>query len=257
LVDPYEDYVERFNEGVKALLSIAPTVGSVNKRKDEEEVLKIVQAFRDLMRLINVLTSFFEFNFADLYLTAQQYEDYQSKYLDIYDSTRTGSDDPALTAPIIEDVDFELERIHRDEINVAYILRLLAKLHAESGSKEKNTREESDKMKRSIEDLLDSETPIRSKRELIQRFIDQNMPTLGKDADVVATFHDFGTNEKRQAFEQLGKDEHRRPEDIGRVIVSLFLCFGEREGACLADGNRRSGQQNWRLGARHWSGLVR
>ena len=31
---------------------------------------------------------------------------------------------------ILEDVDFELELIHRDEINVAYIIRLLIKLKA-------------------------------------------------------------------------------------------------------------------------------
>jgi len=108
--------------------------------------------------------------------------------------------------------------IHRDEINVAYILRLLAKLHAASGSKDKKTRDDADKTKRSIADLLGSETQLRSKRELIRRFIDQNMPTLGKDADVVAAFRDFWTDEKRKSFEQLCKDENLRPEDIGRVI---------------------------------------
>lgn len=217
LIDPYEDYVERFNEGVKVLLAIAPTVGSVNNLRDEEEVLKFVQAFRDLMRLMNVLTSFSEFNFADLYLTAQQYEDYKSKYLDIYDSTR-GGDDPGQAASIIEDVDFELELIHRDEINVAYILRLLAKAHADAKSKDKATRSGAEKTKRSIADLLNSETQLRSKRDLIQRFINENMPTLSKDADIVAAFRDFWTEEKKQAFEQLCADEHLRPDDIGRLI---------------------------------------
>ena len=60
----------------------------------------------------------------------------------------------------MEDVDFELELIHRDEINVAYILQLLIKLKSE---KQKDTS----KVEQEIFNLLGTETTLRSKRELI------------------------------------------------------------------------------------------
>jgi type I restriction enzyme R subunit len=108
------------------LLQIAPTVKSVDDLISEEDKLKFVQAFRELMRLKNILTSYSDFNWDDLPMNEQSFEDYKSKYLDIYDKVR--SDHKVEKASILNDVDFELELIHRDEINVAYILKLIAKL---------------------------------------------------------------------------------------------------------------------------------
>ena len=48
----------------------------------------------------------------------------------------------------LEDVDFELELIHRDEINVAYIIRLLIKLKAN----QKKDAEQIEKEIRRLED---------------------------------------------------------------------------------------------------------
>ena len=76
----------------------------------------------------NVLTSFSDFKWDDLSMTEQQFEDYKSKYLDLYDKVK--SDHEKEKVQILDDVDFELELIHRDEINVAYIIHLLIKLKA-------------------------------------------------------------------------------------------------------------------------------
>jgi type I restriction enzyme R subunit len=65
---------------------------------------------------------------------------------------------------ILEDVDFELELIHRDEINVAYIIQLLIRLKAK---KQKDTA----KAEQEIFNLLNTEISLRSKRELIEKFI--------------------------------------------------------------------------------------
>ena len=71
----------------------------------------------------NVLSCFTEFSFDDLAMNAQQFEDYKSKYLDLYDKVRTNRQKEKIS--ILEDIDFELELIHRDEINVSYIIALL------------------------------------------------------------------------------------------------------------------------------------
>jgi type I restriction enzyme, R subunit len=79
------------------------------------------------------LTSLSDFKWDDLPMIEQKFEDYKSKYLDIYDKVR--SDHQKEKASILENVDFELELIHHDKINVAYILKLIAKL---KGAKEKD-----------------------------------------------------------------------------------------------------------------------
>ena len=59
---PYEDYVDQFNEGLSDLFKLVPTVNSVNDLPTEKEELAFVMAFRELLRILNVLTTF-----ADLY----------------------------------------------------------------------------------------------------------------------------------------------------------------------------------------------
>ena len=57
LIKPYEVYVKEFNEAVKALKGIAPTVNSVNDLINEEQDLQFITAFRDLIRINNVLVT--------------------------------------------------------------------------------------------------------------------------------------------------------------------------------------------------------
>ncbi|EMI55090.1 type I restriction endonuclease subunit R [Rhodopirellula sallentina] len=215
LIEPYEDYVKAFNDGVKVLLGIAPTVDSVNDLQSEDDILRFVQAFRDLIRAMNVLKTFSQFTFADLYMKEQTFEDYKSKYLDIFDRTRA---EPEQAASIVKDVDFELELIHRDEINVAYILKLLAELHAAQNSDSDEERKKVGDKKRGILDLLGSETQLRSKRVLIEQFINRNMPQLKPDADVEDAFRDYWDSARTAEFEELCKSEGLVPDAILKVL---------------------------------------
>ena len=51
-MEPYEVYLNEFNDLIKKLKAIAPTVQSVDDLKNEEEDLAFIQAFRKLIRLI-------------------------------------------------------------------------------------------------------------------------------------------------------------------------------------------------------------
>ena len=119
---PYQDYVSKFNEVVIQLLTLTPTVQSVSELPHEEAELKFVKIFREPARLKNILESFSEFQEDDLALSNQKFADYRSAYLDLYDKVKTATQKE--TASILDDVDFELELIHRDVINVQYILTL-------------------------------------------------------------------------------------------------------------------------------------
>ena len=123
LMQPYENYIENFNEVLEELLKIAPTVDSVNDLETELEEEQFVRAFRELLRVRNTLSCFADFSFDDLEMTEQEFEDYKSKYLDIYEKVKGHTEKEKDS--ILDDVDFELELVHRDEVNVTYILNLL------------------------------------------------------------------------------------------------------------------------------------
>ena len=91
MLEPYEDYVKQFNKAAIELLEIAPTVKSVDALPDEEAELAFVTKFRELLRLKNILTSFSDFDDADLMLEPQKIEDYKGKYLDLHDKVKRES----------------------------------------------------------------------------------------------------------------------------------------------------------------------
>jgi type I restriction enzyme, R subunit len=218
IMEPLEDYEEKFNQAVSELKAIAPTVNSVNNLTDEEQELAFVKAFRALMRLKNTMTAFTDFDWEHLEITPQEFEDYKSKYLDLYEKVK-GDHQPEKVS-ILEDVDFELELIHRDEINVAYILKLLANL---KGAKP----EDQEKRKKEIIDLLSGEAKLRSKRELIEKFIQENLPEVKETEDILDEFERFWSEEQIKAFDQLVKEEQLSPEKT-QVLIENYL-FSERE----------------------------
>ena len=208
-VPPYDEYVEKFNEVVIELLTLTPTVKSVKNLPDEEAEVLFVKIFRELMRLRNVLESFGEFDNEDLSLTAQQFNDYRSAYLDLYDKVKT--DNKKEQASILDDVDFELELIHRDVINVQYILTLLAKLYDAEEA-------EQQKIKDLILDTVAGDIELRSKRELIQKFIDSTLPDVKSAAEIPDSFEDYWEQERDSAFDVLCKEEQLDAEKLKNVI---------------------------------------
>jgi type I restriction enzyme, R subunit len=222
LIEPYEDYVGRFNEGVKTLMAIAPTVASVDALITEEEQLRFITAFRNLMRIMNVLKSFSEFSWSDLWMTEQAFEDYKSKYLDLYDKARAEKSEGE-KASIIEEVDFELELIQRDEINVTYILALLAKLKEAELSEDAAERETAGRRRQAIIDLLGSEAQLRSKRELIERFIADYLPTVASPDDVEDGFNQFWNEERDRELAAFCSEEGLKRERIEQMIADYHF----------------------------------
>ncbi|MDA1054540.1 MAG: type I restriction endonuclease subunit R [Planctomycetota bacterium] len=208
-VPPYVDYVKRFNEVVVELLKLTPTVKSVQELQDEEAEMRFVKIFRELMRLRNILESFSEFSDEDLSLPAQRFADYRSAYLDLYDKVKT--DNQTEKASILNDVDFELELIHRDVINVQYILTLLAKLYGADAAEQQQIR-------KLILDSVAGDIELRSKKELIEKFIEQNLPKVGDAAEIPETFETFWEVERVAAFDRLCKEERLDADKLKKVI---------------------------------------
>jgi type I restriction enzyme, R subunit len=222
LIEPYEDYVRDFNKGVDTLKAIAPTVTSVDALESETEELQFIKAFRGLIRIMNVLKSFSQFDWGELQLTEQEFDDYKSKYLDLYDKSRTEKEGDE-KASIIEEVDFELELIQRDEINVAYILALLAKLKEAEQSDDASERDGYEARKQAILDMLGSEVQLRSKRELIEKFISEYLPAVKSSHDVEESFDKFWNEEREKGVVKLCDDEGLKRKNVEQMIAAYHF----------------------------------
>lgn len=218
LLPPYEDVVRKFSQAFAELLFIAPTVKSIDDLASEEQQLAFAQAFRELMRIKNVLTSFADFTWEDLPMNEQSFADYKSKYLDLYDKVR--SDHSKEKASILEDVDFELELIHRDEINVTYILKLLAKLKQAEAT-------EIEQQKKAIFDLLAGEIELRSKRELIEKFIEKHLPKIDDPDDIPEAFEKYWQDQKILSLNKLCEGEHLDLKQF-QALIDAYI-FSEQE----------------------------
>jgi type I restriction enzyme R subunit len=250
IMKPYEDYTAKFDEAFEHLIAITPTTDSVNDLVSEDDELEFIKAFRNLMRIKNILSAFSDFKWEDVQMSEQLFEDFKSKYLDLYDKVK--SDHQKEKVSILEDVDFELELIHRDEINVNYIIQLLIKLKSQ-------TQKDTTKAEQEIFNLLSTETTLRSKRELIERFIQENLPVIVDTDDIQNEFDKFWNAEQQKAFSKLVAEENLSADKTEKLIEDYL--FAEREPLRdevleLIEGEKPSLLQRKKLGDRILSKIL-
>ena len=209
ILSPYEDYTKRFAEAVDKLHAITPAVDSVDELLTEEDEARFIQAFRAIIRIKNVLDSFTEFTFDDLPMDEQLFSDFKSKYLDLYDKVRSNNEKEKVS--ILDDIDFELELIRRDTVNVSYIISLLTSLQSAKPEDQK-------KQHKTILSILDTEAQLRSKKELIEKFIAHNFPNIPKGGDIGQEFETYWSEQKQKAVEGLSQTEGLDFEGLQKVI---------------------------------------
>lgn len=211
IMQPYEKYVKDINEAYQKLIDIVPNFEAVDDLYSEDEELEFIKAFRDVIRLKNVISSYVDFSFDDIVLDEQEFENYKSKYLDLYDKTR----DVKEKTSILDEVDFELELIHRDDITVSYILALLANLKV-------TTLEEKERKQKEILDLVAGETKLRSKRELIEKFIIENLPLIQSE-NIEEDYNSFMDAEKQKAFNKFVEDEKLNADKLKKLTEDYIF----------------------------------
>ena len=219
IIPPYRVYVDQFNAAVDALIEIVPTPDDVNRLPSETEQLAFITAFRALMRVRNVLLTYSEFTYDDVKMSAQRFEDFKSKYLDLYEDTKADVDGEKES--IIDDIDFELELIQRDEINVAYILELLAKMVNEDEDYQAMSDEDKSKTMTGVLKMLEGEVQLRSKRELIEKFIHEQMPLISDGEAVKSRFDEFWRAEQVAALGELCEEEALYDDQVQKIIADL------------------------------------
>jgi len=200
LMESFETYTKYFNQALEKLIQIAPSIESVDWLISEEDQFEFVKAFRDLLRLKNILETFVDFSFDKLEIEEQTFEDYKSKYLDIYRKVKIDNEKQKVS--ILDDVDFELELLTTDIINVDYILKLLWNIIDSSDENYKL------KLKEQILRTIAWDPKLMSKRELIERFISENLWNIKDASQIENEYNNFFTKEKVLAFANFCKEEN-------------------------------------------------
>ncbi len=210
---PYKEQKKEFDKKLEELRKKTPTVISVDDLEGEEEKAVFVKTFRDLLHIKSSLETFAEFSFNDLGIAEQEFYDYQSKYLDIYEERKNNESD---TESILDQIDFELELTVRDIINFDYIIQLIVGLKNIGSAvvREKKTEE--------ILSIFDRDVKLRKKKDLIRKFIEENLPKINKADDVEKEFSEFWDSERSNVLKRVAQDENI-PLDKFEQLIGEYL----------------------------------
>ncbi|WP_348788443.1 type I restriction endonuclease subunit R [Leifsonia sp. NPDC080035] len=206
LLGPYSEYYDEYAVKVNELLTTFP----VDERIIGEAAQKaFIQLFGQILRLENILASFDEFAGNEI-LTARDIQNYRSVYLDLYSEFRKDKD--AEKEPINDDLVFEIELIKQVEINVDYILMLVQKYRAEHGDGEDT------EVRARISRDIDASPTLRSKKDLIEAFVD----SVSVDGAVDEEWEAFIAGRRESELEAIIRDESLRPNETRAVVESAF-----------------------------------
>ena len=206
LLKPYGDYYAEYTDKVTELLGRfplgIPIVGEAAQKT-------FIGLFGSILRLRNILTSFDDFASQDR-LTERQSQDYRSIYLDLYAEFRKERDSDKET--INDDVVFEIELVKQVEINVDYILMLVEKYRASFGDGDDK------EIRAQISRAVDSSPSLRSKRDLVESFVD----SVSVEGTVDEQWQAFVAAKREAELEAIIVGQKLKPEQTRAYVEAAF-----------------------------------
>ena len=211
IMAPYEEYLNKFKVAVSELLKITPVVESVDSLEREEDIKAFIVAFRTVAKLLVSLKTFNEFDLdnGDTDLTAQIFEDYKSKYYELY---RRLSNDKEKSS-ILNDITFSLELIQTDKINVSYILNLIRNVDLTNEEQKKRDIED---IESKLVNITDDELFLKS--DLIKSFLKSILPTLKEDDSIDEALDNHMNVEREKEIEKFSKDNNINLDNLKEII---------------------------------------
>jgi len=214
LLKTYEEYYNGYDDkgeykpGYAELITTLTTQYPLGQPILGEEAEKdFIRLYGAILRLRNILTSFDDFEGNEI-LSERDFQDYQSIYIDLYQEYRKGTDGDKET--INDDIVFEIELVKQIKINIDYILMLVAK-YQQSSCKDKT-------ILTTIDKAINSSIELRSKKELIERFIEQVNVSTKVDEDWRKFLHE----RKEADISAIIEEERLKPEETRRFIDNAF-----------------------------------
>ncbi|MDI9506459.1 MAG: type I restriction endonuclease subunit R [Clostridiales bacterium] len=207
LLKPYEAYYSEYEKRIAELLQKyplgQPIIGEQNKKD-------YIVLFGNILRLRNILSAFDQFAGNEI-LSPIDFQDYTGTYHDVYEEIKPK---PGSKDSILEDIVFEIELVKQIEVNIDYILMLVAKYRA-GNCKDKEILVAIDK-------AIKSSLQLRSKKELIEEFIEKINASADADADVHTDWRVFVKEQREVEIKDLIQKEQLKPEETERFLDNAF-----------------------------------
>lgn len=210
LVPSFEEIKQDYATAVDKLFNIAPDYQAVDTLLSEDQQLEFIKAFREVMRYNAQLQTFVEYDQDQTALNKQHFANFASKYADLCRDLRKTTKKEKVS--VLDDVDFQLDLLHSDRINVGYIINLL-QLALDSSDQDKRKKYEAQ-----VRDIIGSDVQLYDKQALIQKFIEESMPKMINGQSVQRAFAEFWDAEKEQAYQHLCEQENLKPEVMKTVL---------------------------------------
>ena len=229
--EPYEKVRKELNIKMIDFLEKFPNPAYIDSLQSEYDKRKFILAFREIIRGKIEVQIYEDYNADDPYfiMSEQEYMDFRSKYLDITIGVIDDKSDSSVNTvgepPIeygdakIEDIDFCLELLHSDVINVAYILALIEDLNPDS--------EDYDQKRQHILDTMIKDAAMRSKTKLIDGFIKRNVDNdkagfqrakADGSVDLEGRLREYIAEAKNQAISDLAASEGLSEEALAEFF---------------------------------------
>ena len=214
LTQSFEFYAQKFNELAAQIKQLAPTPASIDMMYSEDDQKLFVILFRELTRYLLSLQTFVEFSFdrSNLDMSDQEYQDYKSKYLLLYRKNQTGKE----VVSVLDDVDFCIELMESNRINVAYIMNLIRNIDFTT----KQTREHDIKH---IKDELgrSDNLHLHKKIDILRAFLDEVVSGFNGTEDIDVEYNNFENKQKNDEIEAFAKQEGVDPNTLKASIAEF------------------------------------
>ena len=191
-----------YEQRIAELIQKYPLGDQIIGEKAEKD---FIVSFGNILRLRNILSTFDEFQGQQI-LPPIDFQDYTGIYNDLYEKYRPKTKGENIN----DDIVFEMELVKQVEVNIDYILMLVAKYH-KSNCKDKDVLIAIDK-------AIKSSLELRSKKELIENFID----TINAQTDVQRDWTKFVKEQQETDLKNLIADEKLKPEETRRFVANSF-----------------------------------
>lgn len=215
ILKTYEFYTEEWRIKTGDLMRVVPDSAEAGHLQSEDDIRAFILAFRAVSKTLAILKTFSKFDWKDLSteMDENEYEAYKSWYMYYYDQQKKERDSEKKLVPV--DVDFDIELIRTDKINVVYILNLLKDIN----------RKNPDEMKRSVDLILreiersDNET-LRYKRDIMRDFVNTRFFELDPDADIIQEYNQFEKESLNIDLDRISAELKIEPARIAKLFYN-------------------------------------
>lgn len=186
---------------------------------------EFVQLFGELLKAENILRNFDEFESFEKIISERLMQDMKSVYVDIRESilNERRSKEAEETQVDFSDVEFQIDLLKTDEINLDYILALILEKAREN--------DDIESLKAEVRRVIRSSLGTRAKEDLVMEFISKTrLSELKNTDDIIETFYDFAKKEKAVKINQLIAEENLNEKANRFIEKSISKGYVEYAG---------------------------